>query len=280
MRILVVGSSGYIGTALYDLLEKRGHEVLGTSTKGAPYLTLNVENFAECVQFFSRETFDVAINLSGRGITAGTAEMSEMHKVNFEGARNLSEALVNSPNAADRMIHVSSSLEPAPGTDAESEYSRSKSLGSKVVREILDQAGIQFATVALNSTYGRGQPRGRFISDMIANLRVGNPFQLRHPERVRDFCFIDDVVSMLTTVIESAPVGDNFEIGTGRAVPLMDVAKMACDFLDVPQSLVEVERIPVKDPHNYLIADTKKSRFLKCGTNLEHGIQMVIREKS
>ena len=58
-KILLVGGSGGLGSQLFDKL-KNHYEVISVSSK-----ELDIRNFLQCEDFFSKTSFDIILNLAG-----------------------------------------------------------------------------------------------------------------------------------------------------------------------------------------------------------------------
>jgi len=191
-----------------------------------------------CQDIMGSSNFDSVINLAGKGATSGSATESEILAVNLDGAINLARAVSGKGEAAPFFMHLASSTEPRSGFKAESEYSRTKAMGTVAVREIFVSAGAPFAIARVHNTYGTQQPKGRYVASIISHLRAGTPFEIGYPDRVRDFCYIDDVVENLTRLVENLDTGIDFEIGSGVGVSLLDVANAVCDSAGASRSLI------------------------------------------
>ncbi len=280
MKVLVVGATGFIGQALSELLSSAGHEVVGTSSNPGAANSFDLTDFSTCKRIMAKGDYDAIVNLAGRGATSGTASKLEMLEVNRDGVKNLAKAVFEIGNGAPFFIHVASSTEPSlvAKIEPESEYSRSKALGTEAVRDIFGSAEGHYAIARVHNTYGAQQPRGRFIASVISRLREGKPFDISYPARVRDFCYVDDVVENLARLLKGNDMGIYFEIGTGRGVSLLDVANTVCDTVSASPSLIRVRTPTLNDAHPYEVADTNSTNFLQCSTPLEEGIKITVKE--
>jgi len=278
MKILLIGATGFIGRHLSNFLNHRGHEVIGTSVSNKEFQQLNVTDYNMCQGILEKGNFDSVINLAGKGATPGSASDSDMVDVNFIGVRNLSRALLRSSGNAPFFLHVASSTEPIPGSAAESEYSVSKARGTTVVRQILDNSDVTYAIARVHNTYGAQQPRKRYIASLLSQFRNGQPLEIGYPDRVRDFCYVDDVIENLTAMVEKREPSNDVEIGTGRGLSLVTVANIVCDTVGAPRSLIRLRTPTQEDAHPMAIANSGLPGFLLCSRMLEDGIASTLKE--
>lgn len=277
MRVLVIGASGFLGSHVSKVLSGRGHAVLGTSTSRADLMRLDVSDRQACTNLLHREGVDAVVNLAGAGVTAGTANEDHMRRVNVHGAQALSDA-IRSVATPPWLVHVASSTEPTGGAEPESPYSRSKALGTAILEDSLTRDGVPLAVVRVHNTYGASQPEGRFLMGAMRKLHRGEPFVVRFPQRVRDFCFIDDVATHLAAVVESPQEGvSHREIGTGTGTSLWEVGEMVRRRVGAPSHLLGRDMDPRHDPAPVDVASSGAVGFLECETTLHDGLDQVAR---
>lgn len=76
MKILIIGASGTIGSAVVDKLRKLGHEVQGISRKSQP--SIDIENPGSIEAFFSNsEPFDAIVCIAGDARFGALDQISE-----------------------------------------------------------------------------------------------------------------------------------------------------------------------------------------------------------
>jgi nucleoside-diphosphate-sugar epimerase len=276
MRILVVGSSGFIGRSVLRELIRRGHDVTGSAVNSEADIRLDVTDLASCRRVLADGYFDAVLNLSARGVTSGSADNRVLRGTNAQGPANFALAISEMANAP-WLVHVASSTEPVAGEIAESIYSATKAQGTLAVRARMTQAQLPYSIARVHNTYGISQPPGRFLYDLVMHLRRGERVLLHYPNRVRDFAYIDDVVTHLADIVES-PLSEtaDYEIGTGVGMSLRDVANLVCSRLGTDSNLVECNEPPEFDPQLIHIADSGSPCFRACATSLSDGIEKTL----
>ena len=110
MRILILGSTGIIGTFLLNFLKhSRGGNSTNHSIKGAGKEDFSLLNINDIKEFISKEpTFDILIFLVGLAHAKGKGkDLPDFKKINFQTLSNLCSALEDNKKAPDKIIFSS-----------------------------------------------------------------------------------------------------------------------------------------------------------------------------
>ena len=276
MRVLVVGANGFLGDRIASSLVAQGDEVRGTvrGTTGASALDLtDVESCRRAIIDFAPT---VVINAAGAGVTPGRADTTVMTAVNVSGALNLARACAERPRQP-HLVHLASSTEPRLGSDPESRYSASKALGTSAVRELAADTGTPISIARIHNVYGASQPPGRFIADLVTASSASTSYEIHHPERVRDFCLVDDAVAHIVRVAEMDVPGE-FEIGTGIGTRLREAAHLIAGRFGDPGAPVALFCEDLVDAAAVCVAGDGPEVFLRCPTHLDAGLEQMARE--
>ena len=273
---MVVGASGFLGRHVGAALERRGHQVLEVSRSGLTGTQLDVTDAARCASIIADAGPDAVINLAGAGVTAGSASDDEMARANREGPANLASASVA---AGARLLHVASSTEPLPGALPESVYSQTKAEGTARIGDLMRAHPGYLSVARVHNAYGVDQPAGRFIIDLIHHMRAGADFTVRFPERVRDFCPVDEVAGVLADLAEDPLANDRwFDIGTTEGVTLLQAALMVRDLFGASAAQVHWAEGSAADPAPSSVAGDAGMETLACPTTLARGLEALRRE--
>jgi nucleoside-diphosphate-sugar epimerase len=276
MRTLVIGASGFLGTAVVRELTARGHDVVGSSRGRRGYLPLDVTDPIGCREVLERGRFDSVVNLAAEGVTAGTASDREMNAVNSMGAAVFARAM-SELATPPWFVHASSSTEPTGNRSAESMYSATKAEGTTATESELRTAGLAHSIVRIHNTYGPDQPEGRFVMGAVMRLRRSERCVLNFPARVRDFCFVDDVVRHLADLLETPHPSATFrEVGSGTGVTLEDAVRLIRERVGAPPELVVINTGTASDSNPSQVADASSSDFLECTTSFQDGIDALV----
>lgn len=214
-RVLVTGSSGFIGTNVVEALLDRGNSVLGidrVSPKNTRHAQswnmvdlLNIDALRTALLNFRPDTI---IHLGARTDLDGATV--EDYRANHVGTRNLMEA-ANDCTSVEKVVFASTRLvnhigyEPNSDTDycPTTAYGESKVLGEKIVREANDLR-YTWCIVRPTSIWGPwfNIPYRTFFDSVLAGRYV-------HPKGQRvykSFGYIGNVVFELLSLID-APCG-------------------------------------------------------------------------
>jgi GlcNAc-P-P-Und epimerase len=213
-RVLVTGSSGFIGTNVVDALYKRGTTVLGIDIhppKNSAHASLwkridllDTMGLARAVDEFAPHAvlhLGARTDLNGLGVAD--------YKSNHEGTRNLLDA-AQSCSSVDKVIFASSRLvnrigyEPASATDycPSTPYGESKVLGEEVVRAA-QKLRYEWCIVRPTSIWGPwfGVPYRNFFDAVLAGRYI-------HPKGhrvLKSFGYVGNAVYELLSLMDAPP---------------------------------------------------------------------------
>ncbi|RXK55710.1 NAD(P)-dependent oxidoreductase [Oleiharenicola lentus] len=217
--VVVTGASGFIGQALSAALRSAGMEVVPVARRPGG-------GWRQVSDYRDAPSADVLIHL---------AEDSDRGRVNAAGsavsARALQtmEALLHKP--FQRVIYASSSVlygdaeskahDPADHVQLVDEYSRTK---WQCERLVLQRQGN--LVLRLSNIYGPGMSANNVISTILRQIPGTGALCVWDAGPIRDFLWIDDVVSAMSAAITSDFDG-TLNLGSGAAYSIGEVARMA-----------------------------------------------------
>lgn len=145
---------------------------------------------------------------------------------------------------------------------------------------------IGFVNLRLFHLYGPGDGLKKFVPDMVARCLAGEEIDLSDGEQKRDFIHIEDAVSAVVTVMEAELSRGkgyrHYDVGTGTSIRIRG-------FMETMQRLcgggakLNFGALPTrKGEFKDSCADTRALRALGWGANvgIEAGIQSVIKDIS
>lgn len=251
-RALIFGANGFVGGYLARELGGHGYEVVGSDVADEAehpdfegYLAGNLLDADRVSSIVRSIAPDVIVNLAaissvGQSWKAPALTM----QVNVVGTINLLEA-ARALGESPKILLVGSSEEYAPSDrplkeddplDATNPYGISKVTQERVAEIYGERYGLRiYRTRSFNHT-GPGQST-RFVipswCKQVAEIeKSGAPGTLSvgNIGIYRDFSDVRDVVRAYRAVLERGRLGEVYNIGSGCAYQLSDIAEMVCGF--------------------------------------------------
>ncbi len=202
MKILVTGSTGYVGTCLVDLLCATGNQVIGLDLK-YPLLTNSGVHFQQCditdkhqlVALVQQCAPDAIIhlaaqtNLNERGVNSYAA--------NTTGVENLVEA-IRATETVKRAIFTSTQLVCRVGYVPKSDmdyapttlYGESKVLTERIVREH-DGGGVEWCLVRPTTVWGPGM-KGHYRR-FLKMIQRGRYFHVGSRPLFKSYAYVENM---------------------------------------------------------------------------------------
>jgi len=223
MKILITGQNGFIGKALFDLLEQQGQEVIGTvrseqqAQKNKNIFPVgNINSKTNWLEIFSN--VDVVIHLANRAHVLNNHEkdpLAVFREVNVKGTAKLAKQAVKS--GVRRFIFVSSIKVNGEKTtkypfkvddkpNPKDPYAVSKLEAETILRKISAQSSMEFVIIRPPLVYGQGV-KGNFerLSRLVES---GIPLPFASIENKRSLISIENLVQILAKSINHPDVVD------------------------------------------------------------------------
>lgn len=231
MRVLVTGSSGFVGRALTRALEAGGHEVAGFSRRATDARTfvgdlLDPDSITAALDGFRPE---VVFNLAAETDLKGAARGG--YAANTTGVKNLLDAVAHAPSVS-RVIWASSQLVCKPGKtpahdtdyDPEGGYGESKVLAEKMIRAS-DGGGKEWVIFRSTTIWGPGM--SEHYAAILGMIRRGLYFHVGGRPLMKSYSYIENLAEQLVT-LAIAPAsqvhGRTFYLADSDPIDLRDWA--------------------------------------------------------
>ena len=265
MKILIIGSNGFIGQHCVDFFTHAKHEVWTADVKENPdaeryFQVLPIQSDFNFI--FEKENFDVCINASG---SANVAFSFENPEIDFElNVLNVHKMLVaiRKHNPTCKFINFSSAAvygNPSKlpisedfATKPLSPYGFHKLQSEHLLTEYHKFFGLHTCSLRVFSAYGEGLKKQLFW-DLYQKAQASQSVELFGTgEETRDFIHISDLVNAVNLIIQNAPFeGDIFNIASGEETKINNAVKIFFDLYNPEKKYVFSGKQKIGDPNNW-----------------------------
>ena len=232
MKILITGASGFIGSFIVEEALKRGFETWAAIRKSSSrewlkderirFIELNLSSKAQLVEQLRGQDFDYVVHAAG---VTKCLNKADFHRINYEGTKNLAEALLEVEMPLKRFVFVSSlsifgaikeqqpyeeireSDTPQPNT----EYGRSK-LAAEQYLELLG-ARLPYIILRPTGVYG---PREKDYFIMAKSIQQHSDFAVGYKRQDITFVYVKDVVQAVFLALEKGEDGRKYFLSDGE----------------------------------------------------------------
>jgi nucleoside-diphosphate-sugar epimerase len=235
---LIVGCTSAVGSRLLIKLLDQGYSVDGIRLNSDCKIKSKLHN-CEPLDFLSTDPRIIVSKYPSSNLimaswitTPGVFWESPLNSKWAEAYKDLMTAfrdnggskVVGIGSCAEYKFESSTALSEESVTDPKSAYGKAK----LEVFHFLNQLELEFVWVRTFFQYGPEDNDAKFIVSLLNAFQKNLDFDLRDPEGLRDYVFIDDVVEVLYRLIAKGSKGV-FNIGTGHSVSGYEVASIARD---------------------------------------------------
>jgi UDP-glucose 4-epimerase len=280
-RILVTGSSGFIGRNLVGELKRHNVEVITlTDPEGH---RIDVRDWRKIQEI---RDIDIVYHLAAKTYVPFSFENPKaVYEVNVLGTLNILELC--RLRDVEKIVFVSSYVYGQPQylpidekhpVQPTNPYMRSKVLGEELCRAYNNDFGLRCIILRPFNVYGVGQSDDLLIPTIISQLQAGK-IELQDSEPKRDFVYISDLISAL---IEAEKFDGNFEIfniGYGKSYSVKEIVDNNIIQLYGKEVKINYKNERRKNEIMDVVADIRKARA-KLGwepkISIEEGLRRCI----
>jgi nucleoside-diphosphate-sugar epimerase len=256
MRIMLTGSSGMIGTRLFEKLQL-DYEVIGLDRRKNEWneslneKTIRIDLLRKSDLARITQHIDLIIHLAANARVYELVKNPELAIENIVSTFNILEfARNNEINkiifSSSREIYGSSSDDDVVAEDeveiekCENSYSASKISGEALIHAYRRTFGLDSAIVRFSNVYGMYDNSDRVIPLWIRQALKNETLIVYNKNKVLDFTYIDDAVDGLMKVIGRFDDvrGITFNIASGKGLKLTYIANQIRDLLGSESKIV------------------------------------------
>ena len=294
MKVLILGSTGLVGSSLMRLLEtKKDYDVVGATRKDA-----DLFSYKETYDLVSKTNPDVLINAAAKvgGIYANNSQRTEFILENLKININILEACIDYSNIF--VINLGSSciypldaknpiIEESIMTGAleptNSPYAMAKLTAIELANSLSIQYGHNILNLMPTNLYGPGDNFSELDSHVIPGLifrmhqaKINNEESFNiwgTGKPLREFLYVDDLSKAIEFLINNPTDQSLLNVGSGYEVSILELAKKIKKVVDFDGSLVFDNTKPDGNPRKLL----DSSKIFKLGwkpeTSIDEGLQ-------
>lgn len=271
MKIIITGSTGFVGSVLKERLLRDGHEIVDLA--GADIRSRDIHPFFAGV--------DTVYHFAGRSsIKACEEDPQGTQEINVGGSANVFEAARQA--GAKKVLYASTLLLKIPGAEEVNQYLKSKAQVEMLAEQYCTEHGMTILGLRYANIYSPiefGSKKGTMIRAFIETLLRGErPILFAGDEyNARDFVCLSDVTDCNARLAGADIDAELVEIGSGTSHTAYEVFTMIQTMLGT-NIRPRVEPLPSYTPRGSVCADVTVARSLgwEPKVTLEEGLRATI----
>jgi nucleoside-diphosphate-sugar epimerase len=284
MKVLVTGGLGFVGSNLVDRLVELGHNVtvidnLSSISSSWSYMNERANYFNADILHLNSEgfvlegqKFDTIFHLAAEARIQPSFE-KPVHWFR-SNALGTMEVLEFARKCECKSFVYATTSSKNHGSHIITPYTFSKVVGEDSVRMYAELYGLNTSMATFYNVYGPREPKiGEFATVTEKFLRqyweddqavtvVGDGSQMR------DFTHVEDIVEGLIAISKGNWNGDNFDLGRGKPISVLDIASMVVEYEE--DNIIFVPKR--KGEGKYTMSDWMKTQSMT-GWRAKHDIK-------
>jgi len=241
MKSLVTGGLGFVGSNLVDMLVENGDEVwviddLSSESSSISYRNVKARYVIEKVENIKSklvgQKFDRIFHLAAKArIQPSFDNPTEYFNSNALGTSELMDFAKSSDSG---IVVYATTSSKNHGTPYITPYTYSKVIGEGILKTYAHCFSQRCAMATFYNVYGPREPKNGEWATVVA--KFGRQWQngeqltvVGTGEQTRDFTHVDDICKGLIRISEDNWYGENFDLGRGVPVSILELSKLWCD---------------------------------------------------
>jgi nucleoside-diphosphate-sugar epimerase len=297
VKILLTGSTGFVGSAFARRVLEQGHELAGlvvpkepipTSLKKVKNLvwmrgTLERPPWTE-VAAFAPEVCVHTAWITTPGVYLESQENKRFRDISLTFLQRVRQYGVNHIVGLGTCIEYQISNAPLSEDRTpvmpKSAYACCKNQLRLALEQDAQEQGFGVCWGRVFYPYGPGEHPSRLCSSIIEKLSRDERVVLKTPASTKDYIYIDDLAAALVTVTEKRFCGA-INLGTGNGLTVREIAHHLGTLMKRPE-LIEEAIASDPDPFPFVVADASKLKALgwKAATRPVEGLRQLLKARS
>ena len=259
-KVVVTGSSGYLGRSLVGHLQDRSINVLPCTRA-----TIDIRSFSTLAEKAEYQNVSHLYHLAGvTGVKESWRDPTEFYAVNVLGTQQALEFCRRTQAKfiyASTFVHGSKECSPVAENavvEPVNPYSHSKWLGEEICRHYADKFDVKYVIARLFNVYGSTQSTSFLIPRIIEQAESdSNEIVVHGLTPLRDYVYIDDVAKLVHMLGQMEHNNFTVNIGTGIGTSVRQVIDHVQDIWGTTKVVIDKGLIRPNEI-NAAIADTTK----------------------
>lgn len=234
MRVLIIGSSGFVGRSLRAYLSGKGHEVIGMDVRGDVEHNVDVLRLDQLYEVMYRIKPDAVVHLAAvSNPPSCLLDVYNCFRVNVMGTLNALEA--SSKTGVSRFVYISSAnvygvpkdlpVSEEHPLNPRTPYDHSKVAAENIVMSYCKR-GLPCVIMRPWKLFGEYDTDESAISRFVDSCLTNRPITLYNGGKdVTDPCYVENFCYMLELALRNEKaVGEVFNVGTGNRISIEELA--------------------------------------------------------
>lgn len=295
MKILIIGSEGFLGSNIASFFDTKGYRVFSCD-----FLDIrNQDNYfrinpfkSDYLEIFEKHQFDLVINCAGSANVGASIEdpffdfdlnvnvVTKILGAIYKTNKNTKFINISSAAVYGNPINLPIRTEYAETATPISPYGVHKRLSEILLKSYHDSFEIPTCSLRVFSAYGNGQKK-LLMWDLYQKFQNDNCNTIElfgTGNETRDFIHVSDILQQLELVIKHAPFnGESINIANGFPVKISEIAHIFQNCLNSNKVIQFNNIVREGDPLNWCadIQMLKDWNYMQ-SLSLEQGIKQYI----
>ncbi len=237
-KVLVTGGLGFVGSNLVDKLVDIGFEVdvmdnLSSTSSSIDYKNSKAKYYVSDIlhifDVLKGKRYDRIFHLAAEArIQPSFDDPMRWFESNALGTMKIMEFAHKSDSG---IVVYSTTSSKNHGSDYISPYTFSKVVGEGVLKMYAECYGLNCAMATFYNVYGNREPnKGEWatvVAKFLSQMRSGQKLTVvGDGQQSRDFTSVNDICDGLIKISEGEWKADNFDLGKGNPIKIIDLAMM------------------------------------------------------
>jgi nucleoside-diphosphate-sugar epimerase len=246
MRVLVTGGTGFLGRAAVAALLDDGHTVRVLTRQAAPAglpdgvvpLRADLADGSALARAFADFRPAALVHLAWEGLPDYSEAQSrrnlELGLALFAAAAEAGVAHILAAGSSWEYVSRRGGLAEDEPLEYAKPFPAAKNMLRRLGSALARDRGMRFHWLRVFFAYGPGQRPGSLIPGLLAAARSGREPDVRSPWNRNDFVHVSDVGRAFALVLGRAPAAEVYNVGSGAATAVADVARLVYAALKRP----------------------------------------------